>query len=182
MTENDRIALSQLAARKVESEVMETLQAADEIGGPDWREYAEMMDRLAAVCKLRAETAREQHGPAYVIRWLASKLPEGRTVEEMHTGGGCTGISVSVCGGSDAYWLITDVGGATAPTSLHEPVQLGLYWDARVDGENTGPSQWLGWELRNVMEAAHIIRRLNSHSELPMVCEEYETPEGEEIE
>jgi hypothetical protein len=153
---------SEVIARRIERKALEVLQAADEIGGPDWREYAEMMDRLGAECLRRATVARMSHGPQAVLRTVQAwceNTPciahgvEHYTAEIWETGGGCTAIGVQPVGQS-WHWLITD--DASAPDSEHDPVALGLY---SPDGDC-----WVCFDCRNLAHALDIIAACPAHS------------------
>lgn len=48
---------SKLAAERIRQDVLRTLEAADDIGGPDVAEYVELMETLAKHCQRLADMA-----------------------------------------------------------------------------------------------------------------------------
>lgn len=117
---------SYAAAEAIKARVLNELQNADELGGPDWREYVSLMEELRDECADRARVAMETNGPRAVLRHYQARLT-GRIVGEAHTGGGCTAIEISADNGRT--WLVTSADGGCAPDDLHEPVCLGKYED-----------------------------------------------------
>jgi hypothetical protein len=121
---------SRLIADAIKSRALEILQEADEIGGPDWREYAQMMDAIAAECAQRAKTARESHGPGRCLRmvqeWCLQRGTDGWTAEIWETGGGCQAIGAQPASAS-FHWLVTDADGASPPDDPAAPCIVGHY-------------------------------------------------------
>jgi len=50
--------VSRMIADRIAAEVIEALQTAEEMHGPDLPDYVHLMDTLARLCALRAEVAR----------------------------------------------------------------------------------------------------------------------------
>ena len=144
---------SQITANRIASDVLNALQAADEIGGPDRPEYASMMENLARVCMLRAATARVNAPEQEVLRWAQREIHKGCFIEQ--TGGGCTALQIPVYGSTSGdYWWITD--DLSAPESLRcgdEPFCMCLYRGGQDAGE-----QWVGFTVRGMEQARDLIQ------------------------
>lgn len=134
---------SQVVAKRIMHAVLDALQDADELGGPDRPEYIELMDMLAAECRKRAQTAEETDPTAEVLAWVKEHINANASI--WPTGGNCTAIAVPVEGGG--HWLITD--DASAPDSLTGPLALGIYDES---GE-----RWVCFDVADMAAAAHII-------------------------
>lgn len=140
-------------ARQIAQNVLNALQDADEIGGPDRAEYIEMMENLARICAIRAATARVTAPEQEVLRWAKENIHPDAFIE--HTGGGCTALQIpALNGGPDGdYWWITD--DACAPDALRcgdEPFYMCLYRGGQDAGE-----QWFGLSVRTMEQARDII-------------------------
>jgi hypothetical protein len=64
---------SNAAARGIAARVLNILQDADEMHGPNRADYIEMMEGLARVCLARAEVAR-LNDPANLYRVITQEL------------------------------------------------------------------------------------------------------------
>jgi hypothetical protein len=145
---------SQVSADRIGAAVVEALQAADEIGGPERPEYVRLMDRLAQLCAMRAATARANAPEQEVLRWAQRNIHKGAFIE--HTGGGCTALQIPVhgCPRGDWWWLTDEL---SAPETVYakpgdQPFCLCLY-----HGEGEGQI-WVGFNVTSLYDARTIIR------------------------
>ena len=126
-----RKSISERAALRVKVATLAALQDADETGGPDWREYAALMDELAAECAARAKRARDTFGPerclAIVQEWCGTQ-PGGLTAEVWET---CLGGQSHAIGVQPRHaewaWLLTDADGDEPPTDPAAAIIVGFY-------------------------------------------------------
>jgi hypothetical protein len=148
---------SEIVAATIKARTLDALQAAEEMHGPDYPEYIEMMRELAADCTQRAETAQRQYNAERCVR-LAQEWAVGRkwTAEKWETGGGCTAIGIQAAGKS-SHWLITEAGGPDAPTNPCDPCTLGWY---SAHGEG-----WITFDCANLADALTIIGKSTYSSE-----------------
>lgn len=144
---------SQTIANALAQRVIDTLQAADEIGGPDRPEYIGMMENLARLCMLRAATARANAPEQEVLRWAQKNIHKDAFIE--HTGGGCTALQIPVHGSPEGdYWWITD--DASAPETMvagEDAFFISLYRGGQDAGE-----QWVGFTIRSMEQARDLIK------------------------
>ena len=142
---------SKARADHIARQVLDVLQAADEIGGPERREYIDMMQNLARICAIRAATAQVTSPEQEVLRWAQKNIHPDAYIES--TGGGCTALQIPSIAGSTDYWWITD--DASAPESLQagdEPFYICLYRGGQDAGE-----QRFGLSVRSMEQARDII-------------------------
>lgn len=105
----------------------DALQFLDELGGPDARQYIDIMQRLSAECALRAQTAFNSHCSARAV------------YEEMgfhldQTGGGCTAYTRRNAADGTLITITTQADEVLAPTDAAQPVLVGLYADDNEHG------------------------------------------------
>ena len=143
---------SEARARQITERVLSAMQEADELCGPERREYISMMENLARICSIRAATARVTAPEQEVLRWTQTNIHPDAYIE--HTGGGCTALQIpAMHAGTGDYWWLTD--DASAPESLlcgDEPFYLCLYRGGQDAGE-----QWFGLSVRSLHQAKDII-------------------------
>jgi hypothetical protein len=142
---------SATVARGIYAATLDTMQNADELGGPEAPEYIELMEALAEECAKRAATARENF-PS-MLDALRLAFPEGKT-DILWTGGGCRALALYV-GGGGAYWMITDSGGASVPDTADEPCGVGFY---SRDGDD-----WVCFDVADFAAAIALIRSYANH-------------------
>lgn len=84
--------LSQLSAERIRRAVLDRLQNADEIGGPDGVEYVALMRELATTCTALADMCEEVHG-AYIFADSVGVLRAGLPAPTVaQTGGAFTAL------------------------------------------------------------------------------------------
>ena len=144
---------SQVSADRIGAAVVEALQAADEIGGPERPEYVRLMDRLAQLCAMRAATARANAPEQEVLRWAQRNIHKGAFIEQ--TGGGCTALQIPAMGGVDFWWLTDD---ASAPECMYvKPGDDPFYLTLRRGGDDPTDA-WVGFTVSSLEHARSIIR------------------------
>jgi hypothetical protein len=141
---------SAVAARGIYAAMLDTMQGADELGGPEAPEYIELMEAIAAECAQRAATARENFPP--MIEELRRAFPD-RKPEVISTGGGCEALMLPE-GTSGAYWQITNEG-IYVPTDAAAPCDVGLYSKSGDD--------WLCFGVPDFAAAVALIRAYACH-------------------
>jgi hypothetical protein len=147
---------SHATAKRIERRALDVLQEADEMGGPSVRDYIGLMQRMADVCRLRAETARQLLPEIAVLHWARREIhPDTMLVD---TGGGCTALEVPVPSrrpdGPADYWWITD--DASAPETLGDVDGEGLclgFYNGNSDG-----TQWVCFNVRSMQVARDLIK------------------------
>jgi hypothetical protein len=146
-------AASKIVAMRIKASALRELQAADELGGPDFSEYIELMEEMSFECKTRANTARatwRDRRRGNVLAWFREHVNDAAAI--IDTGGGCTAIYIPI-GTDGTHWLITD--DADAPEAFG-PVVLGYY---RRDMED-----WITFDCKSIAQCADIIRAAFNHS------------------
>lgn len=145
---------SKTRANAIATKVLDALQEADELGGPERMDYINLMENMARVCSIRAATARVTAPEQEVLRWAQKNIHPDAFIES--TGGGCTALQIpALNAGADDYWWITD--DASAPETLNlegaeEPFYMCLYRGGQDAGE-----QWFGLSVRTLEQAKDII-------------------------
>lgn len=151
---------SHAIAKMIERRALDILQAADEMGGPGVRDYIGLMRRVARECDRRADAAKKLLPEETVLQWARENIHPDAFIE--HTGGGCTALQIPVPSsrpdGPADYWWITDDAGA--PETLSDVPGEGLAV-CLYNGANDDPAAaWVGFTVRNIMQARDLIRGL----------------------
>ena len=145
MTETSTFAL-----RLIRRAILNAMQEADEIGGPDSGDYVALMRGIAVECNKRADTCERnarKDKTAECLAWVKENVDEGAEIWE--TGSGCTAIRIPLPQGV-GHWLITD--DASAPEKIDAPCVLGLYTDSG--------SSWVLFDCLSLRAAGSIIKSL----------------------
>jgi hypothetical protein len=137
---------SAVVARRIRDAVLNALQDADELGGPEAPEYIGLMEAVAAECTKRASVARENFPP--MLEALKAEFPD-QVCELMWTGGNCRALAVYV-GDRGAYWMITGEDGGYIPEDHQEACAVGLY-------SKNGDS-WVCFSVSNFAAAVGLIK------------------------
>lgn len=107
-----------MTADQIYCDVLFALQKAEELGGPEPKDYIALMERVATECATRADNARE------LSRTSRKSYRMFEYFHEWDTGGGCLALGRQLDGGG--YVLITVAFDSALP-EIGESFDVGIY-------------------------------------------------------